>query len=83
MMKGNSVSYRAVCQAILALVFLSVASAVDAGGLPSQSSVFVYECDNLATIVGRQVRTSPRDMGHGIRAAGSLSAWHGTDDVRR
>ena len=54
MMKGTFVFHHAVRQAILALVFVGFASAVAAAGLPPQSPVFAYECDNLATIAGRQ-----------------------------
>jgi hypothetical protein len=45
---------RAARHAILTLVVLSAASAAHAGDLTPQPSLFVYDCDNLATITARR-----------------------------
>lgn len=47
------VSLRAARRAILALICVSFPGAVAASGLLPQGAVFVYDCDNLATIAGR------------------------------
>jgi hypothetical protein len=61
------VATRAARPAVLALTLLSIGSAVEAGGQPPQPPVFVYDCDNLATITGRQfadrVEISSRGFG--------------------
>jgi hypothetical protein len=45
---------RAARHAILALIVVSAASAAHASDRPPQPLVVVYDCDNLATIIGRQ-----------------------------
>jgi hypothetical protein len=47
-------STRAARYAILAGIVVSAASAARASDLPPKPPVFVYDCDDLATITGRQ-----------------------------
>ena len=53
-------------QTVLALMFLGSATAVDAGNLAPQGQVVAYECDNLATIAGRQLGDRLEVLGTGF-----------------
>jgi hypothetical protein len=57
---------RAARHAILALIVVSAASAAHASDFPPQPPVFVYDCDNLATITGRQFADRVELSGTGL-----------------
>jgi hypothetical protein len=57
---------RAARHAILALIVVSAASAAHASDLPPLPPVFVYDCDNLATITGRQFADRLEVSGTGL-----------------
>jgi hypothetical protein len=59
---------RTARHAILALIVVSAARAAHASDRPAQPTVVVYDCDNLATITGRQFADRLELSGTGLAA---------------